>query len=235
MNLSEIYVSTQGESVHVGLPTIFLRFAGCNLKCPGWPCDSQHAIDPALYRHEWQIRGEEQIFEEIMSLANETGANNVCFTGGEPFLQNNDHLRHLARMLHAESMQMEVFTNGTLLWPDWAIYTFRTITMDWKLAGSGEKIDPLGVPMENAKRLSAKDALKFTVASQEDLQEAMRNWLTFWQFISPKLGSPPVYVGPVWDKIEPAEIVEFVLSNKLPWKLNLQVHKYIWDPDKRRT
>jgi len=234
MNLSEIYVSTQGESVHVGLPTIFLRFAGCNLKCPGWPCDSQHAIDPALYRKEWKQWGEDQIAEEVLQLANETGAGNVCFTGGEPFLQNLDHLRHLTRLLHAHGLQMEVFTNGTLLWPDWALYTFRTITMDWKLSGSGEKIDTLGIPMSNVKRLTAKDALKFTVASSLDLDEAMRIWLgvTFGQRHD---NLPQVYCGPVWDAAKPADVVDFILTNRLPWKLNLQVHKYVWDPEARRT
>lgn len=232
MRISEIYTSTQGEGPRVGVPTIFLRFAGCNLKCPGWPCDTQHAIDPKLYRQEWKEFGVEQIFDQIAAEAWGRGARNICFTGGEPFLQSHDMLRQLATRLHGAGHTMEVFTNGTIEWPDWAIYTFRFV-MDWKLEGSGEKIEPLDILMKNASRLTIKDAIKFTVASKDDLAEAYSVWRDL--FSSTRRDLPEFFCGPVWDTLHPAEVVEWILQHKLPWRLNVQLHKFIWDPEARKT
>lgn len=230
MRVSEIYASTQGEGPRVGMPTIFLRFAGCNLSCPAWACDSQHAIDPKLYRKDWKEWGVDQVYEEVMRIHHRTGARNVCFTGGEPFLQNKDHLRSLSRMLYAAHMNLEVFTNGTLEWPDWSYYTFRFI-MDWKLKGSGENISSLDIPMNNADKLTIKDAIKFTVASPGDLQEAYNVWNDMFRLVKHDL--PEFYVGPVWGKMEPAKIVDWMLMTKVPWRLNIQAHKYIWEPNER--
>lgn len=232
MRISEIYTSMQGEGPRVGLPTIFLRFAGCNLSCPGWPCDTQHAIDPKLYRSEWQERGPEQVFDMVMEQVVKTGARNVCFTGGEPFLQRNEDLRQLVSRLHSQRLHMEAFTNGTLEWPDWAIYSFNGLVMDWKLSGSGEKIDPLGTMMKNASRLSSKDAIKFTVKDREDITEAYAAWNMLSQITNAQ-----VFCGPVWGSgnITPGGVADWILEHRLPWRLNIQVHKYIWPPDARRT
>jgi 7-carboxy-7-deazaguanine synthase len=230
MRISEIYTSFQGEGPRVGTPTIFLRFAGCNLKCPGWPCDTQHAIDPMLYRHEWKEWGPDQIHNVVMAEVWKTGAHNICFTGGEPFLQKHDDLRHLTNMLHAEGLTFEVFTNGTLAWPDWAIYTFRFV-MDWKLSGSGEENDPLGVSMSNALRLTIKDAIKFTVKDKSDLTEAAQVWSRIIEAIGHE---PPVpYCGPIWNgDASPAGIAEWILEHKLNWRLNIQTHKYIFGDER---
>jgi len=61
MRLSELYTSIQGEGPRVGQPVQFMRFAGCNLRCPSWPCDTQHAIDAARYRHEWETVTPEEL------------------------------------------------------------------------------------------------------------------------------------------------------------------------------
>lgn len=232
MRLSEIYASVQGEGPRVGVPTIFVRFAGCNLKCPGWPCDTQHAIDPALYRHEWKEWGVEQFYDEIRQVTTDCGIRNVCFTGGEPFLQPQDKFRQLVSQLYARGYEMEVFTNGTLPWQSWAIYSLRFI-MDWKLSGSGETIEHLGVVMDNASRLTKKDAIKFTIANTSDLEEAYEVWMKL--FVDTKVDLPQFFCGPVWNMMEPDQIVDFILSRKLPWRLNIQAHKYIWEASARRT
>jgi len=229
MRISEIYASMQGEGPRVGMPTIFLRFAGCNLKCPGWPCDTQHAIDPKLYRHEWKELGAEQILDNVMTSSWASGAKNVCFTGGEPFLQTHDGLRHLARLLHREGMSLEVFTNGTLEWPDWALYTFKFV-MDWKLTGSGEVINALDIIMKNASRLTIKDAIKFTIASEADFKEAYNAWSVWFQ--GNKLNLPEFYCGPVWGAMSPSRVAQLILDSKLPWRLNIQAHKYIFGDER---
>lgn len=231
MRLSEIYTSTQGEGPRVGVPTTFVRFAGCNLRCPGWACDTQHAIDPKLYRNEWLELGPEQIYERVMNEVARFGIKNVCLTGGEPFLQEHDRLMHLVNMLRLEGLNIEVFTNGTIEWPSRSLYRLSFI-MDWKLDGSGEKVSDSDTVWQNAIRLGEDDAIKFTVTSKSDLSQAYSTYQAVKLHISPRV---QVFCGPVWGKFEPAEVVQWILDHKLPWKLNLQVHKYIWNPDARRT
>jgi len=231
MQLSEVYTSTQGEGPRVGLPTVFVRFAGCNLKCPGWPCDTQHAIDPKLYRDEWKVVGPREIADQIQEQQARYGVKNICFTGGEPFLQRNDDLRDLAEMLLRDGTSIEAFTNGTLRWPPWAVYHIKFV-MDWKLQGSGDSSSFENM-MVNASQLRAKDAVKFTVASEEDFREAVTIWEEYRKTLP---GKPPkVYVGIVWGKAEPADLVRWILEARLPWRLNMQVHKFVWVPDARRT
>src|SRR5215831_11620988 len=121
MRLSEIYASLQGEGPRVGLPTIFVRFAGCNLRCPGWPCDTPYAIDPATSRKEWLTRTPHQIAEDISMVIATSGATNICFTGGEPFLQPSEEFHKLLveLVVLAQGLTFEAFTNGTLEWPTW--------------------------------------------------------------------------------------------------------------------
>jgi 7-carboxy-7-deazaguanine synthase len=232
VRISEIYTSMQGEGPRVGIPTIFVRFAGCNLKCPGWPCDTPHAIDPKIYRSEQKILGPEQISDAVMEESAMTGAKNVSFTGGEPFIQELHHFRTLANLLYHNGMTLEVWTNGTIKWPDWSIWTLRFI-MDWKLQGSGEDIEVLDTVMENVSRLTAKDVIKFTVANDADLKQAYGVWLNFFADRGPD--SPMIFCGPVWDKMEPSKVAQWILMHKLPWRLNIQLHKYIWAPEARRT
>lgn len=232
MRLSEVYTSTQGEGPRVGLPTIFVRFAGCNLRCPGWACDTQHAIDPKLYRAEWKELGPEQIFDMIMDEHNRTGANNVCFTGGEPFLQEGARLLALISMLRLERMDMEVFTNGTIEWPHRAVHRLNFV-MDWKLPGSGEDVLDSDVVWQNALKLGPKDAIKFTVTGIDDLVQAYDIYVKLQANGVP--AGLQFFVGPVWGKMDPANVVKWMLKAHVPWRLNLQVHKYIWDVDARRT
>jgi 7-carboxy-7-deazaguanine synthase len=233
MQLSEVYTSIQGEGPRTGVPTVFVRFAGCNLKCPGWPCDTQHAIDPALYRDQWKTTGPREIFDLIRQEQNFSGARNICLTGGEPFLQKGDDLRELCQLMLATSYEttIEVFTNGTLLWPSWAVYHLRFI-MDWKLKGSGDTTE-FDYMMRNATHLRPKDAVKFTVASLGDFEEAVDIWKRYRDTLA---GKPPkVYCGPVWGKMEAAEVASLILANRLQWRLNVQLHKFVWDPEARRT
>jgi 7-carboxy-7-deazaguanine synthase len=233
LRLSEVYQSVQGEGPRVGSPTVFVRFAGCNLRCPGWPCDTPFAIDPALFRQEWRTVSHVDIADEILDVCGDN-IRNICFTGGEPMLQSEKELELLVNVLIDRGFKtFEAFSNGTIIYPDWWLDNIYTV-MDWKLPGSGEKTD-VTERWKNSAELGAGDAVKFTIKDREDYDIACQVWSDLeemWQD-DPSPTRPVVYYGPVWDAIQPKTLVEWVLSDGFDWKLNLQIHNMIWDRTER--
>lgn len=227
MRVSEVYASVQGEGPRVGTPTVFLRFGGCNLRCPGWPCDTQHAIDPK-YRKEWAKLDPNQVTDWAQQKADEVGTRSITFTGGEPFLQNKDELEILTDNLVGNGYDVECFSNGTIKYPAWAHERIDFI-MDWKLPGSGE--DPYNqVRIDNLLLLRSKDAVKFVCNDMRDMFFARELW---HKYIDDK-SSVEVYYGKVWEGNATDDmLIDFVMQNRLPWKLNVQMHNYIWDPQER--
>jgi 7-carboxy-7-deazaguanine synthase len=230
LRLLEHYYSVQGEGPRVGVPTQFVRFAGCNLRCPGWPCDTPYAIEPKLFRHEQKMLSSEDLVADIEDMREVTGASNVCLTGGEPMIQDKISMNGLINRLREHGFTIEMFSNGTRPY-DYLILSQVSIVMDWKLPRSGEYKGMVGIVGENVKQLrdSLMHSIKFTVKDLEDLETAK----LLWSFFHLDDAFCQVFVGPVWGKIEPEEIVNFVRDNKLPWRLNLQTHKYIFDPEAR--
>lgn len=234
IRLSEIYKSVQGEGPRVGAPTIFVRCAGCNMRCPGWPCDTQHAIDPEKYRKEWRNLRVDQVLREIESVSGSHPSVGICLTGGEPFLQTHSDLNRLVGDLVDRGYFVECFSNGSLSMPDWAFASVSFI-LDWKLPGSGEQspeqfltnLHTAHDSMDNDS--SVQHVIKFTVVDHADLLEATKRWSTVQDL------NLPVYVGGVWGKIGPDSVASWILNQGLPWHLNLQTHKYIWPTDARRT
>lgn len=226
LRISEIYASIQGEGPRTGEQTIFVRFAGCNLRCPGWPCDTPHAIFPELYREEWRTLTAKEVGDEIKKI--DAGRHmNICFTGGEPFLQNDEAFHELVVDMFLDRT-LEVFSNGTIEYPNWA-FEYLYFIMDWKMPGSGEDPDN-PVRLINLKHLQPGDAVKFVCGDDNDYKEAFKKWRTEIDGNSREL---IVYVGPVWGKLEPKELAEWVLQDKLPWRLNIQSHNYIWPVNER--
>lgn len=232
MRVSEVYASTQGEGPNVGRTTVFTRFGGCNLRCPGWPCDTQHAIDPA-YRNEWDKLTPEALAARVVRAANISGADTITLTGGEPFLQPSSELEELVSLL-APHYRLDCFSNGTLLYQPWAVDQIQFI-MDWKLPGSGETaFGPLNENrMINIGHLAASplpQAVKFVIKNHDDYLAAKQlweEWVMPWENITP-------YYGKVWSgDVTDAELVEWVMKDKLPWMLNIQTHNLIWPPDER--
>lgn len=225
LRISEVYPSVQGEGPRVGKPTVFVRFAGCNLRCPGWPCDTPHAIFPEKYRHEWERSGPTTLVDRITSF----GIDNICFTGGEPMLQPFEELIVVERELRAAGYHVEMFSNGTIPYQG---FTERIrIIMDWKLPGSGED-SYSKVRFENVERMAkAKlpQAIKFTIADMSDLGEAIDLWKNY---VVPHKNLE-VFAGVVWGKMENSDLVDHILRHRLPWRLNVQVHNYVWDREKR--
>jgi 7-carboxy-7-deazaguanine synthase len=220
LRLSELYTSVQGEGPNVGTPTTFVRFAGCNMRCPGWPCDSPYAIEPSLFNKESEWVTPDDIFERLK----EHPSRNVTLTGGEPFLQPNELLQELFEKLWRDGYSIDIFTNGSRPFPRWTNHYRVTVIMDWKLKGSGEAGTERDIREVNRFTLLPKDAVKFVVKDLDDLREA-QDLHTLW-------GPAPVhqtYIGPAWMLIEPEVIVNFILEHNMhDVKLNLQTHKMIW-------
>lgn len=226
MRLSEIYTSIQGEGPGVGWPTQFIRFAGCNLRCAGWPCDTQHAIDAAKYRQEWR-----NVTPDDILVALSPSVRRVTLTGGEPFIQKADQLANLVeRLLHTD-YSIEVFTNGTIPFPLWVLEPKVSIIMDWKLPDSGEDAYNQN-RIANLTMLSSDDAIKFVCASGEDFGVACKLWATYLS-VPDYSRDPQVFVGAAWGKIKEATVADWIREAYPPFKLNVQVHNYIFDKNAR--
>lgn len=226
LRISEIYESVQGEGPRVGIPTIFVRFAGCNLRCSSWPCDTPHAIFPEQYRQEWETITVEEVHDRIKVAA---GSNrvNICYTGGEPFLQNNSELEKLTTLLMGTfDGTIECFSNGTLPYPDWALGQVYFV-MDWKLPGSGENTDH-PTRLQNIEKMTF-DAIKFTIADEDDYEIAKAH---YYKNLADK-DDLEIFYGVVWGKMENKDLIELVLADRLPWRHTMQVHNIIWDRSER--
>lgn len=212
MRVVEIFNSIEGEGKRAGLPCTFIRLFGCNLNCTY--CDSRYACEnePAL------TMSITEIVEEVHNI----GCKNVTITGGEPLLHPGVY--DLIKQLVIDNCWVNVETNGTIN-PE-----FRTTcdlvfyTMDYKTTASGmsDKMND-----EAFKHLSTHDVLKFVVGSEQDLNQA----LGVVEKFNPKA---QIYVSPVFGQIEPKQIVEYLRQHKLwDWKVQVQLHKIIYEPDAR--
>lgn len=235
LRVSEHYASVQAEGPHTGIPTQFFRFAGCNMRCPLWPCDTQHAIQPNLIRESSEWMTPQEAYTQIKEMAAATGARNICFTGGEPFMQRTQAFSELLGFLinnHDNNpFTLEVFTNGSFRFDLVAGWRAMSYMMDWKLSGSGEKDTKLDTRTINYQYLNTYDGVKFVVSSMAELDEAK----AVYEMLLHQYGEArcQFWVGAAWDKIEPWRIVQYIMDNQLPWRLNVQVHKYIWEPEER--
>ena len=217
MRVAEKFISINGEGVRAGELAVFVRFQGCNLRCHY--CDTKWALAK-------DCPYEEMSPEQIHAYTKRTGIKNVTLTGGEPLL-HKDMDRLLAILLADEDLRVEIETNGAVDLLKFCACPGRPVfTMDYKLPSSGyEK----SMVLSNFELLSPDDTVKFVSGSTEDLEKA-------YQIIQEYdlLRRCHVYFSPVFGDIEPAEIVSFMMDHKLnEARLQIQMHKVIWDPDKR--
>jgi 7-carboxy-7-deazaguanine synthase len=221
LNVMEIFHSIDGEGIRAGELTTFIRLAGCNLACKY--CDTAYSINP---------KREAFMKMEVVDIADKVLYQNVTITGGEPLLQSE--VVDLCIALSERGISVNVETNGTIVPPEVPnIGDGIFFTVDYKTGCSGHE-DKMSARV--FQRLSEKDVIKCVVASQQDLENALKN-LTEWL---PNLGeknSPWVYFSPVFGKIQPREIVDFMHMNFLTGKfrVQLQLHKIIWDPSAREV
>lgn len=211
-HVTEIFDSIDGEGKRTGYMAIFVRLAGCNLRCNY--CDTPYSL---TLEDTKETLTEEELLERIQSFP----WKRVTLTGGEPMLHP---LHHLVTVLGEEGYEVNIETNGAIpLWrerPEGVFYT-----MDFKCSGSGMKSY---MNRDNFKLLTEKDVLKFVVSDERDMDEMEEIISEF------PANHPEYFVSPVWGRIEPKELVEYVRKNGLKdVRVQVQLHKIIWDPSMR--
>ena len=214
--VAEKFVSINGEGTKAGELAVFIRFCKCNLNC-GY-CDTRWANSDG-------VKGEMLTAEEIAEYVKSTGVKNVTLTGGEPLLQAD--IARLIKLLGGIGAEVEIETNGSIPLKDIVLLTPRpAITADYKLPSSGMEKHML---TENFSCLTLKDTVKFVVGDTGDLIRAEKI-IKEYKLID----KCRVYFSPVFGKIEPEQIVEFMKEHCLNGvRLQLQLHKFIWKPDMR--
>ena len=220
--IAEKFVSINGEARRAGEPAVFLRLAGCNLRCSY--CDTAWAIGPDAPYEPMELR-------DIVSYAASTGINNVTITGGEPLIAEG--ITDLVAELIAIGKTVEIETNGAVsiapmyeLARELHLTDQLSLTVDYKCPGSGMEDRML---LENFELLRSCDSVKFVISDRKDLERALE--IVERYALADKC---MVYFGAVFGSIDYREIVEFMIEHKLNGvRFQLQQHKFIWNPDAR--
>lgn len=211
MRVNEIFYSIDGEGIRTGELAVFIRLAGCNLRCSY--CDTEYALS--------KKDGTEMCVVEILNEVNQYGCKNVTITGGEPLIHKG--IEELVDLLTEYGYEVNIETNGSV---DIRPFLDRNviITMDYKTPSSGEEEKML---IGNIERLRENDVLKFVVGTEEDL-EATREIICMADIKAYK------YISPVFGQINPKDIVEYMKKYKFEkTRCQLQLHKIIWNPNER--
>jgi 7-carboxy-7-deazaguanine synthase len=210
LTVNEIFHSIQGESTHTGRPCVFVRLTACDLRC-SW-CDTAYAF------HE----GRKLSVDDVVSQVSAFGCPLVEITGGEPLLQKDVY--PLMQRLLDLGLTVMVETGGHLSIEQVPPGVIRV--MDVKCPGSGEtdRID-----WSNLDRLRPPDEVKFVIKDRVDYEFA-RDVVARHRLAE---RTAAVLFSPVHGVLEPRPLAEWILEDRLPVRLQLQAHKYIWDPATR--
>lgn len=212
----EKFVSINGEGAHAGELAAFIRFYGCNLSCSY--CDTRWANRP-------DSTAKLETVQHLSDWVIAKGINNVTLTGGEPLL--HDEISDLIAVLSAKGLRVEIETNGSVALDSFASMPNRPVfTMDYKLPSSNME---MFMQRDNFALLKQGDTVKFVAGSEEDLETAI-DVIDHYDLTS----RCHVYFSPVFGKIKPSSIVDFMIDHRLNGvRLQLQLHKYIWEPGRR--
>lgn len=209
IKVTEIFHSIQGESTHAGRPCAFIRLTGCPLRCT-W-CDTAYAF----------YGGRDMTMDEIVEQVRAFDCRLVEVTGGEPLSQPGS-LALLTRLCN-DGFEVLLETSGAI---DTAAVDLRVqVILDVKCPGSG-MTDRMHWP--NLDRLSSKDEAKFVIKDRVDYEWARE--VVCRRDLSTRC---TVLFSPVFGEMDPRQLAEWVLADRLPVRFQLQMHKYIWAPDMR--
>jgi 7-carboxy-7-deazaguanine synthase len=210
LTINEIYHSIQGESTWAGRPCVFVRLTFCNLRCNY--CDTEYAF----------YEGEKQTLKEIVDLVEKFEYPLVEITGGEPLLQKN--VLPLMTTLCDTGHTVLLETSGAhdISKVDARVHRI----MDLKTPGSGEVEKNL---WSNIEHLTPRDEVKFVMGSREDYEWSREKVQRF--DLSKRCHA--VLFSPIFGRIDPRQIVEWILEDKLAVRFQLQMHKFIWTPTQR--
>jgi 7-carboxy-7-deazaguanine synthase len=204
LRLTEIFHSIQGEARPVGYPTVFVRLTGCPLRC-GY-CDTAYAFHG----------GTRVSVEDVLQRVRGYGQRHVCVTGGEPLAQPACHALLTALCDAGYSVSLE--TSGAV---DIGTVDRRVaIVLDIKTPGSGEVERNLWTNLEHLK---SEDQVKFVICDRPDYEWA-RQVIAERQLVA---RCEPL-LSPAWGTLQPHELAEWILADRLPVRFQVQVHKYLW-------
>lgn len=205
LKITEVFLSIQGESNTVGKPTIFVRLTGCPLRCHY--CDSEYAF----------YGGERINLEALMQKIADYGVKQVCVTGGEPLAQPD--ARVLLKELCEQGYSVSLETSGAMSIAD--IDDRVSIVMDLKTPASGE-VDKNDY--SNISLLREKDQVKFVICDRQDY-----DWSVFkLDEYSLNDQVSEVLFSPSYEQVEPAQLVDWILADRLPVRFQMQLHKSLW-------
>lgn len=210
VRVNEIFYSIQGESTWAGCPCVFVRLTGCNLRC-AW-CDTEYAF----------YEGRQMEIGEVAANVESFGCGLVEITGGEPLLQQGVH--PLIEMLLARGHAVMIETSGER---DISVLDPRVVRiMDLKCPASGESERNR---WSNLEHLTTRDEVKFVVADRRDYEWAREVIRT--HRLAERVNA--VLLSPVFGKLAPSDLAAWILSDRLPVRMQLQMHKHIWPPTTR--
>lgn len=210
--VKEIYLSLQGESSHAGILCTFVRLTGCHLRCT-W-CDSEFAFHGGVRRS----------IDEVVAEVEQRGAKMVEVTGGEPLLQPGVY--PLMEALLQRGFKVLLETSGAIdvrLVPE-AVHKI----VDLKAPSSKESDRN---DLRNFESMNQNDELKLVLGSRQDYEWAKAMVQTH------RLGERPFSLlwSTVFGKLSPTSLAEWLIADRLPGRMQLQLHKYLWDPNARGT
>ncbi|OQW30285.1 MAG: 7-carboxy-7-deazaguanine synthase [Nitrospira sp. SG-bin1] len=209
MRVTEIFHSVQGESTFAGLPCVFVRLTGCPLRCT-W-CDTDYAF----------FGGTDLSIDDILDTVRSYGCRLVEVTGGEPLAQPDAGT--LLQRLCREGFMVLLETSGAV--DTTAVDPSVRIILDVKCPGSG-MTERMHWP--NVERLRPQDEAKFVIQDRRDYEWA-KGILDRFRLTD----RCPVLFSPVFGTLDSRRLAEWILADRLPIRLQLQLHKHIWAPDMR--
>ena len=212
LKIYETFSSIQGESTRAGIPCFFIRLAQCNLRCSY--CDTKRA--------QTLVNSREMRIEDLLKLAADSRLNLVEITGGEPMLQS-EGVCLLADGLIRHGHTVMIETNGSCDLRNLPESVIRIV--DWKTPSSGED-GKMFLP--NFSSLRPCDEVKFVLSDENDYRFAMEK-ITQYRLAEQ---TPNLLFSPVYGALAGADLVQWMLRDHAPARLNLQIHKYIWDPNR---
>lgn len=209
----EYFVSVDGEGPTAGALSLFIRLAGCNLRCT-W-CDT-------CYAQTSESATQALTLSELVEVVKQSGIDHVTLTGGEPLL--HPYVKELLLALNFVTVHIE--TNGSIDVAPFRVGEHVHFVVDYKLPGSGMEHT---MCLHNFEVVTMADAYKFVIADAHDMQKAVALVKQY-----DLIRKTQVYFSTVFAEMTPADVVEVMKQEKLNGvKLQLQLHKYIWDPSLR--
>ena len=209
MRITEIFLSIQGETSYMGLPTAFIRTTGCPLRCV-W-CDTAYAFSG----------GEEWTVEALLQAVEAMGVRHVVVTGGEPLAQ--EEVYPLLEGLVERGYTTLLETGGGLSVARVPPQVVKIL--DLKCPGSGMT---RFMDWSNLDHLTPRDEVKFVILDRRDYE-----WARDLLAREPRLKVPHILFAPVYGQLDPALLARWILEDRLPVRLQLQIHKLLWGPDAR--